>query len=159
MRVRGSSVPVDPDPDLLRLPVLAVDADEQALLDHATRLCAESCDREVVHFAFLAADGRQLAPAGRLHGVPRLPRRPDVDELVDLWRHQGLRVRARQMVCVWQTVDDDRVDRLAVDVWASGIARSLGAGPLRLRAFWHRTPSGFTVPDGLRDRAAGAARD
>jgi hypothetical protein len=159
VRVRGSSVPVDPDPDLLRLPVLAADADEQALLDHATRLCAERCDRDVVHFAFLAADGRQLAPAGRLHGVPRLPRRPDVDELVDLWRHQGLRVRARQMVCVWQTVDDDHVDRLAVDVWASGIARSLGAGPLRLRAFWHRMPSGFRVPDGLRDRAAGAARD
>lgn len=159
MRVRGSSVPVDPDPDLLRLPVLAADADERALLDHATRLCAESCDREVVHFAFLDGDGRQLAPAGRLHGVPRLPRRSDVDELVDLWRHQGLRVRARQVVCVWQTVDDDHVDRVAVDVWASGIARSLGAGPLRLRAFWHRTPSGFTVPDGVRDRATGAVRD
>jgi hypothetical protein len=149
MRVRRSSLPLDPDPDLLRLPVLGPDADSRAVLDHATELCAEACDREVVHFAFLDGDGRQVAPAGRLHGVPRLPRRHDVDELVDLFRHQGLRARARQVVCVWQTVDDDELDRVAVAAWASGLARSFGAGPLRLRAFWHRTPSGFAVPEVL----------
>jgi hypothetical protein len=159
MRVRGGSRPFDPDPDLLRLPVLGPDFDDRAVLDHATELCAESCDREVVHFAFLDGDGRQVAPAGRLHNVPRLPRRRDVDELVDLFRHQGLRARARQVVCVWQTVDDDELDRIAVDAWASGLARSLGAGPLRLRAFWHRTPSGFAVPGRFGDRAGGAAGD
>lgn len=143
MRVRGGTVPLDPDPALLRLPDLDADADEVELLDHADLLCDEPCTREVTHFVFLDGDGRQVAPSGRLHGVPRLPRHRDVDDLVDMLRHQGLRVRARQVVCVWQTVGDDLADRVGVDAWAAGLVRSLEVGPLRLRALWHRTPAGL----------------
>jgi len=159
VRLRGPGIPIDPDPEFLRLPDLGPTADEGELLDYADELCDEPCTRDVTHLAFLDRDGRQVAPAGRLHGVPRLPRRAEVDDLVDMFRHQGARVRARQLVCVWQTADDELADRVGVDAWASGLLRPFGAGPLTLRALWHRSPNGFVVPGVLEGRTGRTARD
>ncbi|MBD8703622.1 hypothetical protein [Frigoribacterium sp. CFBP 13712] len=143
MRVRGPEIPLDPDPEYLRLPALAPDADPDTADAYAAELCAEACDREVVHVVFLGEAGEQLSPAGRLHNAPRLPRAAELDQFVDMLRHQGLRVRARQVVLVWQTPDDDITDRLGVETWALGLLDRMTGGPLALRALWHRTPEGY----------------
>jgi len=145
VRFTGPGVPLDPEPRFLRLPDLAPDAEADTAAAYADALCDEPCDREVVHVVFLDAEGSQLSPAGRLHNAPRLPREAELDQFVDMLRHQGLRVRARQVALVWQTVDDDVPDRVAVGVWADGLIDRMAGGPLALRAVWYRTPSGYVA--------------
>lgn len=152
MRIRGDELPTDPDPRFLRLPDLPADADETALTVYADELCDEPCDREVVHLVYLDDRGRQVAPAGRIHNAPLLPRPAELDEFVDMLRHQGLRVRARQVAFVWQSVDDGPADRLGVEAWSAGLRSRLGAGPLRLRALWWRTPDGYVLLTGGSER-------
>jgi hypothetical protein len=145
VRFNGPGVPLDPEPQFMRLPVLAPDADADTADAYADALCDEPCDREVIHVVFLDAEGSQLSPAGRLHNAPRLPREAELDQFVDMLRHQGLRVRARQVALVWQTVADDVPDRVAVNVWVDGLLDRLAGGPLALRAVWYRAPTGYVT--------------